>query len=108
MFQWGIDYRGAKSGARRSSAKLLCCDVGNNNREEIGHDQNSRFDSGLAQGDSLLYVADGEPADAFTDEHAGDLDGAVAVRVGFYDRQYFDAVANCFADAAVVGGYLVA
>ena len=59
--------------------------------QEIGHDQDTGSDAGVTQDGAFLDIADGEPAGAARDQTSRDLDGAMAVGVGFDDGHDLDA-----------------
>jgi hypothetical protein len=78
-------------------------------RQKPAHHQNPRRShAGRAQRRAFIHRAHRQPARAFADQHARDLDGAVAVSIGLHHAQNFHARPNHRADVAIIARDLLA
>ncbi len=69
--------------------------AGRSKGEKVAHHKNVRGDAGLAEYDSLLDIADSEPASTLLCERPGDLHSAMAIGVRFHYRHHLDVRADC-------------
>ncbi len=74
--------------------------------QEIGHDEDSRAEAGLAQRDALFHARHGQPLGALRFERPGDLDRAVTVSVSLHHRHEVHRIADQRPNGAVIGANL--
>ena len=72
------------------------------------HEDAGVADATAPQVHAFVDGTDGQPPGAFRDEHAGDLQRAMAVRIGLHHSGDFDIRAHHGADIAIVAGDLFA
>ena len=75
-------------------------------RQKIGHHQNSRRDSTIAQDGAFFHIADRQPARAHAGQSARYFDGSMTIGVGFHHRHYFYVRSDHVLDGAKIIGNL--